>query len=114
MPEKQAAFDIGAEIRRIRGGMSQEEFARVMGVGRTTVVRYESNERSPDAEFLLKLNTLFAADPLHVLSGRRPNRVNLENDEKDLIERYRSTTAQHRRTIAAVAALPVADQAEEE
>jgi phage repressor protein C with HTH and peptisase S24 domain len=68
---EKAGFDTGAEIRRIRGDRSQEEFAEMLGVGRTTIIRYENNERAPDAEFLIKLNMLFGADPTFLLLGKK-------------------------------------------
>lgn len=82
-------FDTGAFIRSLRGELSQAQFAEQMGVGRTTVIRYESNERGPDPEFLLKLNVLYGVDPLHVLTGRRPNHVTLAPLEMRLLTAYR-------------------------
>ena len=69
--QEKSAFDTGAEIRRIRGERSQEEFADLLGVGRTTVIRYEKNERAPDAEFLIKLNIAFGVDPTYLLLGKK-------------------------------------------
>lgn len=65
------AFDTGAEIKRIRGEMSQGDFAAMMGVGRTTIIRYESNERAPDADFLIKINLVFGVDPTQLLLGKK-------------------------------------------
>lgn len=100
-------FDTGALIRELRGSMSQEQFAQEMGVGRTTIVRYEANERVPDAEFLLRLNVRYKVDPLHVLTGQRPNTVTLESNERQLLDLYRAAPASLKNAIEAVAALEV-------
>ena len=43
---------LAGRIRQLRGGQSQVEFAKQLGIGRTTLIRYESGERVPDAEVL--------------------------------------------------------------
>lgn len=43
---------LGGRIRQMRGDTSQVEFAKQLGIGRTTLIRYESGERVPDAEVL--------------------------------------------------------------
>lgn len=43
---------LGERIRQVRGGMSQVDFAKQLGIGRTTLIRYESGERVPDASAL--------------------------------------------------------------
>lgn len=84
-------FDTGALIRKLRGNLSQQEFAKEMGVGRTTVIRYESNERVPDPEFLLRLNVRYRVDPLHVLTGLREHTSNsLQDDEIELLKDYKN------------------------
>lgn len=101
----ESRFDTGGLIRQFRGSMTQEEFAKEMGVGRTTIIRYESNERVPDADFLLRLNVRYGADPMHVLTGRRPNTVVLSAREAWLIDRYRNAKAAGVAAIDAVAQL---------
>ena len=59
----------GERLRKIRGAMTQVEFAAMLGIGRTTLLRYESGERQPDVELLLKLNLLFGVQPLWFLTG---------------------------------------------
>lgn len=39
------ARETGERIRSIRGSRSQIEFAELLGIGRTTLIRYESGER---------------------------------------------------------------------
>lgn len=99
-PEK---FDTGAFIRSLRGNLTQAEFAKDMGVGRTTIIRYESNERVPDAEFLLKLNVRYGVDPMHAITGRRPNAAALAGHERLLIDNYRACSAEDQNTLESMA-----------
>ena len=96
--ERKKSFDTGAEIRRIRGDRSQQEFANLLGVGRTTIIRYESNERAPDTEFLFKLNLVFGVDPSQVVLGRES--INIRDErEVTLIKNYRSASQEDRSAI---------------
>jgi len=52
---------IGKNIREIRlqiPGMSQEKLALILGVGRTTVVNWETNISSPNIIMLRKLKVV--------------------------------------------------------
>lgn len=91
-------FDTGAEIRRIRGHLSQLEFADLLQVGRTTIIRYESNERAPDTEFLFKLNLVFGVDPTRVVLGRDSIQV-IDPKEITLLLGYRAAAEEDRRAI---------------
>ena len=82
---------IGRRIAAIRGDLKQTEFAERIGVGRTTVIRYEAGTTSPDANFLRRLVDVFGVDPVWLLmGGDRQEQPNLAIDEKLLLERYRS------------------------
>lgn len=91
-------FDTGAEIRRIRGRLSQQEFAELLRVGRTTIIRYESNERAPDTEFLFKLNLVFGVDPTRVVLGRESLHVS-DPKEIALLLGYRAAAEEDKRAI---------------
>lgn len=97
-------FDTGAELRRIRGERSQQEFADLMGIGRNTVVRYESNQNAPDAEFLFKLNLLFGVDPTRVVLGRDSVHIR-DPKEMALLNNYRVAADEDKRTIERMADL---------
>ncbi len=43
---------MGERIRQVRADMSQVDFAKRLGIGRTTLIRYEAGERTPDAAAL--------------------------------------------------------------
>lgn len=91
-------FDTGAELRRIRGERSQQEFADLIGVGKNTVARYENNERLPDVEFLFKLNLIFGVDPSRVVLGRDSVQLN-STREKTLLKNYRIASEDDKNTI---------------
>jgi len=61
--------DIGGRIKQLRGKQTQQQFAELLGIGRTTLINYEANTRVPDAELLLKLYFLYKVQPLWVLTG---------------------------------------------
>ena len=97
-------FDTGAELKRIRGGRTQQEFADLLGVGRNTVARYETNERTPDAEFLFKLNLLFGVDPSRVILGREPVSL-LGQRETELLNNFRAASDEDKVAIERMAEL---------
>jgi transcriptional regulator with XRE-family HTH domain len=97
-------FDTGAELKRIRGKLTQQEFADLMGVSRNTVVRYENNDRPPDAEYLFKLNLVFRADPTRVLLGGHSVHLS-EQREIALLTNYRVASEEDRATIDRMAEL---------
>ncbi|SDQ70686.1 Helix-turn-helix [Burkholderia orbicola] len=64
---------IGSRLRdeRLRIGLSQDEFAAVGGVARRSQSAYESDERAPDAAYLLAVREI-GVDIGYVLTGERP------------------------------------------
>jgi transcriptional regulator with XRE-family HTH domain len=60
---------IGARIKGLRGEQTQKDFATLLGVGRTSVIRYESGERTPDAAFIAKCFSVLGVDPIWLLTG---------------------------------------------
>lgn len=81
---------IGDRIKQIRGTQTQQEFADLIGVGRTTLIRYESGERTPDAEFLIKLNVIYSIQPLWLLTGKGEDvaGVKLTPRQRALLDNY--------------------------
>lgn len=91
-------FDTGSEIRRIRGEMTQQAFAELLGVSSLTIIRYERNERVPDAEFLFKLNLLFGVDPAQIVLGRKTS-CNNDPHEVAMLNNYRKLSEEDRRVV---------------
>lgn len=55
---------------RLRLGLSQQRFAEFGGLTKQTIIKYEGDERLPDAAFLASLHT-GGVDILYVVTGQR-------------------------------------------
>ncbi|VWC49078.1 Cro/Cl family transcriptional regulator [Burkholderia lata] len=80
---------------RLRIGLSQDEFATVGGVARRSQSAYESDERSPDATYLLAVREI-GVDIGYVLTGERSaagepasEAGSRDADEADVLTMYR-------------------------
>ncbi len=85
--------DTGERLRLIRGDRSQKDFAELLGIGRTTLIRYEAGARPIDVELLVKLNLLFGTQPLWLLTGAGASEegVRLTSREAMLLNNYRKS-----------------------
>ncbi|WP_414016424.1 helix-turn-helix domain-containing protein [Burkholderia stagnalis] len=87
---------IGSRLRdeRLRIGLSQDEFATVGGVARRSQSAYESDERAPDAAYLLAVREI-GVDIGYVLTGERAaagaaaEQGARDADEADVLAMYR-------------------------
>ena len=87
-------MDIGARLReeRERLEMTQEAFGRIGGVLKRALIRYEKNERMPDAAFLAAIAAA-GADVLYILTGQRNPAApahRLTPDEQELLALFRA------------------------
>lgn len=60
---------IGSRIEQIRGKLTRQEFAKRIGVGKTSVQNYEVKDLVPKGEVLLKLRNEFHVDIEWLLTG---------------------------------------------
>lgn len=108
---------IGLRVRNLRGEMSQQAFADLLEVGRVSITRYETGERTPDAEFLYKAYKKLGVDIVWLLTGERSNNLgsagNLSPRELVLIESYRAANDAGKKVIESTAffASPPAQEA---
>lgn len=105
---------IGARIREVRGQSTQQELASLLGVGRVSVARYETGERTPDAVFIARFSVAFDVHPLWLLLGREgggQQRRSLEAAELVLLDNYRRAGESGQRAIASTAAALAAGSA---
>lgn len=66
---------LGSRIRALRNhDESQEDFARLLGVSRSTLIRYENDECLPDSAFLLALHQKTSVN-LHWLITGEPQKL---------------------------------------
>jgi transcriptional regulator with XRE-family HTH domain len=80
----EVALLLGSRLRSLRIGnkMNQEELGKKLGVGKTTISQYESETRTPDAESLSKLATIFNVSVDYLL-GRTDNPAPASSVAKD-------------------------------
>jgi transcriptional regulator with XRE-family HTH domain len=69
--EERVVKDIGHRIAQVRGKMSVEKFAASLSIGRSSLIRYESGERKPDAVVLNRICTLYQVDANWLLMGQQ-------------------------------------------
>jgi transcriptional regulator with XRE-family HTH domain len=64
---------IGRRIRHIRGAdLTQEEFARILGIGQTQLSRYELGQSAPTLNILLRLKIYSQKSIDWILLGEKP------------------------------------------
>lgn len=97
---------IGARLREIRGGLSQTAFAARLGLERQSVRRYESGERAPDAEALVRLQQEFGVDPGWVLTGGGRHPVMTEEERRVLALFRNGSVPARAAALAALASSP--------
>lgn len=66
--------DIGERLKGARGGATQEEFAKNIGVGRTVLANYEAGRRLPAPETLEKIAKLTGLSVNYLLTGHSADR----------------------------------------
>ncbi len=67
----QIPLTIGDRLRQVRKskGLNQEIFAKIGGVTKMTQLKYERNETSPNAEYIVALCAI-GVDPSYILTGK--------------------------------------------
>lgn len=98
---------VGDRLRQVRGDMNQDAFAKMLDIGRTTLIRYEKGERSPDADLIARLWVLFKVDALWLLTGigKRTSGEQLSAMEAALVSDYRQCTDEAKEALVRVAAV---------
>ncbi|MBJ9727516.1 helix-turn-helix transcriptional regulator [Burkholderia cenocepacia] len=72
----------------MRIGLSQAEFAALGGLGKQAQLNYESDARSPDANYLAALSKV-GVDVLYVVTGERAQGGPMPEDEAELLDGFR-------------------------
>lgn len=97
---------LGRRIAHVRGTMRQEDFAQRLGVSRKTLIRYESDERIPGADFLQAVASAFGVDGTWLLLGvGTPPKLDLSPREAALLDNYRQSTEDAKRSLETTSAL---------
>lgn len=95
---------LSGRLQIIRGSTTQEKFAKMLGVGRTSLIRYESGERVPDATFLQAVVTKCKVDPSWLLLGIEdvPKKEHLNREKQALLDAYDEMTPRQRASLLEV------------
>lgn len=97
---------LGERLReeRKRLGLSQADFGALGGVRANAQSKYESDERSPDTDYLSGIMSA-GVDVLYVLTGKRTpvTADGLEADESEVLNHYRGLPESDRATVRRMA-----------
>lgn len=61
---------IGQRIEQIRGRLTQQAFAKSIGISKRTLIRYEKEDRLPDAEVIACICERYTADLTWLITGK--------------------------------------------
>lgn len=83
-------YEIGTRIRKFRErqGLSQKEFAKLIGVSNARVSIWEQGLNRPDVDILASICNVLRVDPNELLDIRL-NKDGLSEEEKQIISQYR-------------------------
>lgn len=83
-------YEIGTRIRKFRErqGLSQKEFAKLIGVSNARVSNWEQGLNRPDVDILASICNVLRFDPNELLDIRL-NKDGLSEEEKQIISQYR-------------------------
>lgn len=83
-------YEIGTRIRKFRErqGLSQKEFAKLIGVSNARVSNWEQGLNRPDVDILASICNVLRVDPNELLDIRL-NKDGLSEEKKQIISQYR-------------------------
>ena len=86
-------YELGSRIRKYREkrGLSQKEFARLIGVSNSRVSNWEQGINRPDADLVADICRVLDVSPSLLLDVRLSS-DELSDREKELIRAYRTRT----------------------
>jgi transcriptional regulator with XRE-family HTH domain len=61
---------IGQRIEQVRGRLTQHAFAKSVGISKSTLIRYEREDRLPDAETIARVCETYKADFTWLITGK--------------------------------------------
>lgn len=78
--------EIGAFLKQLRGekGITQEQFAEILGVSGRTVSRWETGTNLPDLSILVQISEYYNVEIKEILNGKR-ERENIDNKLKETL-----------------------------
>lgn len=89
---------------RIQRGLQQKNVAALLNCSPVTVSRYETGERDPDIETILRLCEIFGCTADYLLGRSAVPSAQLSPEEEDLLTAWRRATPEIRAIIDAALA----------
>jgi phage repressor protein C with HTH and peptisase S24 domain len=69
-PKAPLSQGIGQRIEQIRGRLTQQVFAKSIGISKSSLIRYEKEDRLPDAEIIARVCEGYKADLTWLITGK--------------------------------------------
>lgn len=90
---------LGARIKEKRNeaGLSQEYFAVLLGVCRSSVTLYESDKRQPDYELLKSIAKVLSTTTTYLLEGED---LTLDDDSMEMLRLYKKLKSTELKSVA--------------
>lgn len=90
---------LGARIKEKRNeaGLSQEYFAELLGVCRSSVTLYESDRRQPDYELLKAIAKVLSTTTTYLLEGEN---LTLDDDSMEILRLYKKLKSVELKSVA--------------
>lgn len=90
---------LGARIKEKRNetGLSQEYFAELLGVCRSSVTLYESDRRQPDYELLKSIAKVLSTTTTYLLEGED---LTLDDDSMEILRLYKKLKSVELKSVA--------------
>lgn len=94
-------MSFGEQLRRRREelGLSREELAKRLGVGKTAIGNYETGVSTPKEDVLLRLFDALQVDPNYLYRGAYRHGFTFTDEEQHLVEKYRGLSRGGRQTV---------------
>ncbi|NJK53866.1 MAG: helix-turn-helix domain-containing protein [Leptolyngbyaceae cyanobacterium SU_3_3] len=84
-PKEPLSKGIGQRIEQVRGRLTQNAFAKSVGISKSTLIRYEREDRLPDAEVIARVCETYNADFTWLITGKG-NPFVPEPEEKECVQ----------------------------
>ena len=84
--------EINQRIKRLRGPLSQKEFALKLGVSLAALQNYEGGKRVPPTNVVIKLSDMFSVPTEWILTGKTPSGYMLSPTEMKELEALQTKT----------------------
>jgi len=97
---------IGERLKEARGELSQVEISKKYGLGKNTLSNYETGVTPPKLEFLMQFIKDFNIDANWLLlGGEKPQKPELTSREAALLDNYRHSPEEARKSVETTVAL---------